>query len=259
MAMPFPRYAERDGRDFFYLTLRPVLPGPSIDGAPEGEGVFEAEGLPHAGWPHAFARTSISNTWIVRIDPRRAVPGPIREEPHRRALAHLTRGASLAPEGAAHALYARRMTVGWSFGVGRPEQGDRVIVAGPPLDSASQAALGLDRDGFLVYAERGEGDRARLSDRLRAAGVTSAVALPADARLVFAVPGAHAGVDGYERAVAVGDALPFLAEERSAAEVIFADNEPLPYSRWHYLQDQRVRYRPNNPPRFVRSREGQEE
>lgn len=259
MAMPFPRYAERDGRDFFYLTLRPVLPGPSIDGAPEGEGVFDAEGLPHAGWPHAFARTSLSGTWIVRIDPRRAVPGPIREEPHRRALAHLTRGASLAPEQAAHALYARRMTVGWSFGVGRPEQGDRVIVAGPPLDGASQAALGLDRDGFLVYAERGEGDRAPLSERLRAAGVSAAVALPPDARLVFAVPGAHAGVDGYERAVAVGDALPFLAEERPAAEVIFADNAPLPYSRWHYLQDQRVRYRPNSPPRFVRGRDEREE
>jgi hypothetical protein len=134
MAMPFPRYAERDGRDFFYLTLRPVLPGPALEGVAEGEGVFGTEGLPHAGWPHAFARTSLSGTWIVRIDPRRAVPGPIREDPHRRALAHLTRSASLARDGAEHALYARRMTVGWTFAVGRPEEGDRVIVAGPPLD-----------------------------------------------------------------------------------------------------------------------------
>ncbi len=255
MAMPFPRYAERDGRDFFYLTLRPVLPGPPIDGAPEGEGTFDAEGLPHAGWPHAFARTSLSGTWIVRIDPRRAVPGPIREEPHRRALAHLTGGAALAPADATHALYARRMTVGWSFAVGRPAEGDRVIVAGPPLDGASGAALGLDRDGFLVYAERGEGDRTPLAERLRAAGVEAAVALPSEARLAFAVPGAHAGVDGFERAVAVGDALPFLAEERPAAEVIFADNEPLPYRSWSYLQDRRVRYFTGNPPRFVRSRE----
>ena len=255
MAMPFPRYAERDGRDFFYLTLRPVLPGPPIDGAPEGEGTFDAEGLPHAGWPHAFARTSLSGTWVVRIDPRRAVPGPIREEPHRRALAHLTGGAALAPADATHALYARRMTVGWSFAVGRPAEGDRVIVAGPPLDGASGAALGLDRDGFIVYAERGEGDRTPLAERLRAAGVDRAVALPSEARLAFAVPGAHAGVDGFERAVAVGEALPFLAEERPAAEVIFADNEPLPYRSWSYLQDRRVRYFTGNPPRFVRSRE----
>jgi hypothetical protein len=255
MAMPFPRYAERDGRDFFYLTLRPVLPGPPIDGAPEGEGTFDAEGLPHAGWPHAFARTSLSGTWIVRIDPRRAVPGPIREEPHRRALAHLTGGAALAPADATHALYARRMTVGWSFAVGRPAEGDRVIVAGPPLDGASGAALGLDRDGFLVYAERGEADRTPLAERLRAAGVDRAVALPSEARLAFAVPGAHAGVDGFERAVVVGEALPFLAEERPAAEVIFADNEPLPYRSWSYLQDRRVRYFTGNPPRFVRSRE----
>jgi hypothetical protein len=150
------------------------------------------------------------------------------------------------------------MTVGWTFAVGRPEEGDRVIVAGPPLEGASDAALGVDRDGFLVYAERAEADRAPLSERLRAANVTAAVALPGDARLAFAVPGAHAGPDGFERPVSVGDALPFLAEERPAAEVIFPDNEPLPYRHWRILQDQRVRYFPEGPPRFVR-RTGEEE
>lgn len=258
MQMTFPRYSERDGRDFFYLTLRPVLPGPAIEGAPEGEGVFRTEGLPHAGWPHAFARTSMSGTWLVRIDPRRAVPGPLREEAHSRPLAHLTAGAALAQRNAPHALYARRRTIGWAFGVGRPEEGDRVIVAGPPVDASTEAALGVDRDGFLVYAERGENDRTPLAERLRQAHVSAAVALPGEARLAFAVPGAHAGPDGYERPVAVGDALPFLAEERPAAEVIFPDNEPLPYRRWRYLQDQRVRYFPEGPPRFVRSQEAEQ-
>ncbi|MCZ7678818.1 MAG: hypothetical protein M5U28_08635 [Sandaracinaceae bacterium] len=39
--------------------------------------------------------------------------------------------------------------------------------------------------------------------------------------------------------------------------MIFPDNEPLPYSRWGYLQDQRVRYFPegSSRPRFVRPRE----
>lgn len=256
MSMPFPRYSERVGRDFFYLTLRPVLPGPALEGQADGEGVFRTEGLPHAGWPHAFARAWLgpedARTWLVRIDPRRALPGPIREQGHTRALAHLSGAAALARADATHALFARRRTIGWTFDVGRPEEGDRVVVAGPPVDASAEAALGIDRDGFLVYAER-RGDRRTLPERLQASGVTAAVALPADARLAFAVPGAHAGPDGFERAVEPSTALPFLAEERPAAEVLFPDNEPLPYRRWRVLQDARVRYFPDGPPRFVRS------
>lgn len=253
MQMPFPRYSERDGRDFFYLTLRPVLPGPPMLGASDEEGVFRTDGLPHAGWPHAFARTSVSGSWLVRIDPRRAVPGPLRDESQRRPLAHLTAAARLGAADASHALYARRRTIGWSFGVGVPSEGDQVIVAGPPVDASSQAALGVDRNGFLVYAERAPEDRTPLTERLRDAGVSAAIALPQEARLAFAVAGTHAGPDGYERPIDVDDALPFWAEERPAAEVIFPDNEPLPYRRWSYLQDQRVRYFPTGPPRFVRN------
>jgi hypothetical protein len=280
MGMPFPRYSGRDARDFFYLTLRPVLPGPPLPGAaeaaPQGEGdagagavegVFRTEGLPHAGWPHAFARTFLGageerRTWIVRIDPGRAVPAPIRREDHRRALAHLTRGAALARPDAEHALYARRHDVGWSFAVGAPGEGDRVVVAGPPLSAMPEAgaAMGVDRDGFLVYAERA-GDETPLLDRLRAAGVTAAVALPLETRLAFAVGDAHAGPDGFtQRTVEAGTALGFFAEERPAAEVIFEDNEPQPYRHWGYLQDQRVRYFPERDgegPRFVRPNAGE--
>ena len=49
----FPRYLGRDPRDFFYLTLKPVLPGPAatVDGEPVE---FSSAGLPNAGWPPAF-------------------------------------------------------------------------------------------------------------------------------------------------------------------------------------------------------------
>ncbi len=254
MGMPFPRYSEQDGRDFFYLVLRPVLPGPAI--GEEGEGVFRTEGLPHAGWPHAFARTSLGSeearTWIVRIDPRRAVPAPIGTAAHRRPLAQLT-GVAPVPAEADHALFARRLTVGWELAVGRPGDEDRVIVAGPPLDGTMDAAIGVDRDGFLVYAERA-GDPVSLDARLRAAGVEQAVGLGPSARLAFAVGDAHPGPDGFTRRTVDGSALAFLAEERPAAEVLFPDNEPMPYSRWGYLQDQRVRYFPEGGgrPRFVR-------
>ncbi|MFW6023840.1 MAG: hypothetical protein ACOC9O_03750, partial [Myxococcota bacterium] len=82
--MRFPRYLQRDPRDFAYLTLKPTLPGPDLEGAkgdPEA-GQFSAAGLPHAGWPHAFARAFLGGgegerTWIVRIDPRRALPASV--------------------------------------------------------------------------------------------------------------------------------------------------------------------------------------
>jgi hypothetical protein len=243
MAMPFPRYSQRDGRDFFYLTLRPLLPGPDV-----GETRFSTEGLPHAGWPHAFARASFgeddARTWIVRMDPRRAVPGPIRAEDHRRPLAHIA-GASTQGE---VAIFARRLTVGWRYAVGRPGDEDRVIAAGVPLHAGAQAALGVDGDGFLVYAEQA-GDPTPLTLRMRAAGVTQAIALPNEARLVFAVDGGHAGVDGFAREVPVASALTFYADERPATEVMFRDNTPIPYREWSYLQDRRVRYFPEEGPR----------
>jgi len=269
MGMPFPRYSGRDGRDFFYLMLRPTLPGPDLENAAgaEGEGAFSSEGLPHAGWPHAFARAFLggseeARTWLVRIDPTRAVPAPLRGEDERRPLAHITGAAALATDDAPHALFARSRPVGWAFAVGRPEEADRVIVAGPPLRDTpeAEAALGVDPDGFLLYAERA-GDATPLAERMRQAGVAAAVALPADARLAFAVGGAHAGVDGFtERSVAAETALGLFADERPATEVLFPDNEPQPYHVWGYLQDQRVRYFPDEGPhRFKRPEPGEEE
>ncbi|MCB9591513.1 MAG: hypothetical protein H6719_02165 [Sandaracinaceae bacterium] len=260
MGMPFPRYSDRDGRDFFYLTLRPVLPGPDLEGAGEGEG-FSTAGLPHAGWPHAFARAHLgaseeARTWLVRIDVNRAVPAPMRRDDQTRPLAQLAGAASIARQDATDAIVARRSDAGWYLVEGRPESGDRVIASGPRLSAMPDvdAAIGLDGDGFLVYAERA-GDPTPLADRLRAAGVTDAFALPEGSRLAFTVGDHQAGVDGYTRVDAEPDtSLVFYAEERPATEVLFPDNEPQPYRVWGYLQDQRVRYRTEHEdgPRFVR-------
>lgn len=263
MGMPFPRYSDRDGRDFFYLLLRPVLPGPHlvVEGGAEGEGVFSTAGLPHSGFPHAFARTHLgasddARTWIVRIDPTRAVPAPLRRDDQSRALAHLAGAASIARPDAAEGIFARRHETGWAFLDGAPGDGDRVVVSGPRLSAIpdADAAIGIDGDGFLVYAERA-GDPTPLAERLRAAGVEHAYALPAESRLAFSVGDHHAGVDGFTRVpVEAGTALAFYAEERPATEVLFPDNAPQPYRVWGYLQDQRVRYQRNSDgsPRFVR-------
>jgi hypothetical protein len=244
--MSFPRYVDRDPRDFFYLLLKPTLPGPPI-----GETAFSTAGLPHPGWPHAFARAEVEDTWLVRIDASRAIPGPVRPEDARRPLAYLTGGRALAHPRARFALYARRVTEGWAgdrYGVGEPPEGARVVLGGEPLaaGSGAGAAIGVDVDGFLVYAEG-----ASLPARMEAARVERAIALPDGVRLAFVIDPHTVGPDAYEREVDIAAALPFLANERPAAEVLFPEVEPAPYRVWGWMQDQRVRYfRGPGPARF---------
>jgi len=261
--MRFPRYIRRDARDFFYLTQRPVLPGPhlavtgSTQGATEGEGVFDPRGLPNAGWPHTFARTYLGapptadagRTWLVRADLSRARLGALEGvQGEGRVLAYLT-GARTTT--GSRGLRSESRTVGRRWSIGAP---DGAVLRGEPLPSRpnAAAAVGVDRDGFLVYAER-VGDSVSLSDRLAAAGVTEALALPEGTRLAFALPdGTFAGVDAYVLEVDPSTALPFVAEERPAAEVLFPDVEPRPYMFWGPMQDTRVRYlrESDRPSRF---------
>lgn len=245
--MRFPRYIRRDARDFFYLTQRPVLPGPSLAGVSNGEGVFDPSGLPNAGWPPAFARAWLgapptdeegTRTWLVRVDASRALLPGAGAPPDGRVLAYLT---GLRRSSGSVGLVVESQTVGRRFRIGAAEgallRGD--LLAGRP---EARVALGVDVDGFLVYAERGD-DPTPLMERLRAAGVTEALALPDDTRLAFALPGGtFAGADAYVLEVDLASALPVVAEERPMTEVLFADVEPRPYMYWGPMQDTRVRY-----------------
>jgi hypothetical protein len=124
-----------------------------------------------------------------------------------------------------------------------------VIASGRPLAQlpSSGAALGVDRDGFLVYAEGTD-----LVPLLARAGVTNAIALDATRLAILGEGGVGVAPDGETpRAIAEG-APTFLAEEAPSAEVIFPDTQPMPYGRWRALQGARVRYFPTAPPRFTR-------
>jgi len=245
MAMRFPRYLSRDARDFFYLTLRPTLPGPALEGARGEDGTFSSLGLPHAGWPHPFARTRSGEAFVIRIDPRRAMPGPLRAARHTRVLGGLT-GTAL---GGPSALVAGRGSVGWELTV--DGTGDTLLAASPMGPEGAEAALGVDRDGFLVYAEGAPTEVARALSR---AGVTRALSL-GERRLAFATERGGAAPDGSTpRALpAEGEgSLLFYAEEGAAAEVLFPETEPAPYSVWGYLQNLRVRYLREGPGRFER-------
>src|SRR5208282_1674049 len=78
----FPQYIHREARDFFYLTLRPLVPGADLDApspAEPDEGAFRVKGLPQHGFPYAVATTSVRLTpqvhaRVLRVDPRTVVP-----------------------------------------------------------------------------------------------------------------------------------------------------------------------------------------
>ena len=260
----FPRYIRRDPRDFFYLTLKPILPGPSIPTHSRSaeEGRFSTAGLPHSGWPHAFARAYLGEeederTWIVRIDPARAVASPVAAADARRPLAYLASGRALARDGGAYGLYATRGAIGWRYAVGQPPAGARMIVAGLDLgtDPDAEAAVGVDEDGFLVYAESHDDDEASLVERMRQARVARAVAL-STSRLAFVGddPTRGVGVNGEDEVtVDPASSLVFFAQERPVTEVMWPEVRPMPYGRWGRLQGQRVRYFPQpHTARFLR-------
>jgi hypothetical protein len=250
----FPRYLGRDPRDFFFLTLKAVLPGPAIE--LRGKAIaFSTAGLPNAGWPHAFARAQIPDGtgpggWLVRIDPRRAVAAPLAPPEATRSLARLI-GVDTTAEGGS-ALYATRVRGLLRYGIGEPPPDAVVMIRAAELTPGVSASrvLGIDAEGYLLYAEASRPGEQALAPLLRQAGVARALVLPDSARLAFVLDdGRYVSVDGEEELAGFGG-LALQAETRGAAQVIFGDVTPMPYQRWGWLQGQRVRYFPSGPPRF---------
>jgi hypothetical protein len=89
--VPFPRYIRQDWRDFFYLSLRPILPGPAlapvVSPALDQEGVWDVTGLPQGEEPFpprvstTFLRPDpaqpSAGVQIVKLDPQRIAFGRV--------------------------------------------------------------------------------------------------------------------------------------------------------------------------------------
>lgn len=276
----FPRYLEEDPRDFFYLSIKPILPGPELRFGTQSL-PFSTRGLPSSGWPHPFARARIATsdgvgTWFVRIDPNRLrVPASTHPPMPPQATGHPSeagdppgdRSSQTSPlafltDHAAQtgplALYLPR-----SHGRRRPQivaasevaEGGEVWLRGRALAATdgAGAAIGVDADGFLLYAEmRGVPKLEGLRGWLARAGVHRAIALSASARLSFVTrDGKTVAVDGRtERIFARAQALALSGDTRPPAKVLHPDVKPRPYRLWGWLQGTRVRYFPTGEPRF---------
>lgn len=191
--MNFPRYVSPESRDFFYLTLRPLLPGhpiaPVVRPAEDGEGVFRVHGLPQHGWPPAVATTNLrpdanrpaTRAGLIKIDPKFVAVETTRA-PEDRVVVEFRSTLRDGPSALWHSERA-----GFTIGVSAPDAEARPITTGFPEESPgaarAQAVLGVDPDGMLVYARITEGpDPERDRDLLRALlerlGCTARLFLP---------------------------------------------------------------------------------
>ncbi|MCB9667276.1 MAG: hypothetical protein H6715_04040 [Myxococcales bacterium] len=256
--MRFPRWIRRDPRDFFYLTLKPVLPGGDVQ--VRGRRVaFSASGLPHAGWPYAFARSCMKRvaggcTWAIRIDPQRAAPGFAAGE-YTKLLGAISVLDVKANVESKFGLVGKRGELGWTYRI-KPLQdpaNEQLLIPGARLGPASRSrsGLGIDADGFWVVIDRHPNDTETISQYFHYFAIKEALEL-GQGGVHFNTPQGIVSVDGAQIAESdhSSNQLMLNAVAHPSARVIYPDNVPLPYSRWGYAQGRRVRYFPEGPPRF---------
>lgn len=259
--MNFPRYINAEARDFFYLTLRHLLPGepikPAVPPIEEGEGNWRTQGLPQHGWPYAVATTNF------RPDPARpyARVGVIKLDPK------FLRVERLGDLQASRVIEFRSILLDAPLMLWHSEAGGFAIAPTPPVPGAirvtgglapdavgasrAQAALGIDQAGMLLYVRVTEGpapgeDAAfliALLDRLRC---SQKLLLPRPLGAIFA--DRDTGTQESPAASQSSDSPPidrtrFVRADGPNARQIFADTPIVLPKRWAILQHQRVRYK----------------
>ncbi|WP_437564698.1 hypothetical protein [Sorangium sp. So ce542] len=171
--MNFPRYIRREARDFFYMTLRHLLPGPPLAPraapAEAGEGVWRTQGLPQHGFPYALATTEIRpdparpgvRLRVLKVDPRTVAAAPLGElgaPPPAGAgpiVAVLGDGGAAPGAGQGGASSIWHSAGAFSASPTPPVRGAVRIATGADSSAGAVAALGVnDEDGMLIYVER---------------------------------------------------------------------------------------------------------
>jgi hypothetical protein len=245
--MNFPRYVASDARDFFYLTLRDLLPGDPAPAAvkppEEGEGVFRTQGLPQHGWPHAVATTN------VRPDPSRpyARVGLIKIDPKFVRLeregdvnpARILEFRSIVADGPSTLWHSE--TRGFVISDKAPEPLALRVTTGFPrgseVEAHAQAALGIDSAGMLIYARVTEGpepgrDGALLLGLLTRMNCSQVLVLPRPLGAVVssADEPPSAGLEG----------VTLVRAEGPGVRRIFPETPVVGPKRWAPLQQKRV-------------------
>ncbi len=244
--MSFPRYIKRDPRDFFYLLLRPVLPGPAlappVGPAQPGEGQWHVAGLGAASFPWPMARTRVrpdpahADRWVnlVRLDPRRLALGAATETD--RVVARVVGATQPAPGAPRVALVSTHRSARWVIGTEGEGLGGTALAAGANVTRG----VGIDGDGFLVVAvaDRAVPDLVARALDLAGCGPSR---LGIEPTAALAVTGDR---DAAGASLAPGAQPLFTLVERDARAGfrMFPEVHPVPQGVWWEAQHRRVRY-----------------
>ncbi len=255
--MHFPRYIKREGRDFFYMTLRHVLPGPDIPTkikpALEGEGTWRVKGLPQHGFPYALALADLRpdaaradrKVRVLRVDPRTIALGVGAAKKDEKVVLAVDPG----DKGEGTSIWFSQNA--FSVADAKPAADAVRIAFGAPMEktpAAASAAVGVnDEEGMLVYADLAPGgapasaaDAKMLDALLKSLGCGQ--------RLMLATPpvlalGGDTDLAGQAMHAPQGPgAVRLLRGEAPGAKRIFEDTPIVPLSVWYPLQQHRIRY-----------------
>ncbi len=248
--MNFPRYIKRESRDFFYLTLRHVLPGPSlapaVSPAKEGEGEWRTKGLPQQGFPYAMATTEIrpdaadsSTTFrVLVLDPRTMAVAPASDERKTIAFVPPPKGAD-----AGRGLFVGGVAFTIEDGAG-PKGSTRLASGTAELKTGAAVACVHEESGMLYYAEvvgAAEGKRASLAAMgaaLAKIGCTAVLGLAEPLGLVLGDGNDLAG----KQTPAPRSSVRLVRTEAPSGTRFFEDTPIVPRDTWYPLQQHRVRY-----------------
>ncbi len=280
--MRFPRFIQRDPRDYFYLTLARLLPGPDVtqDGAEPAP--WRVSGLPGSGtYPARFAMTTLRGSeghgdpvHVVQADPRWLEVS--RSDQGTGAVWVPPAGLErYSGDGAPSTLASGDLVIGFRYD---PAGAESVVMSGRwmedvmPRDvdhafkvlSEQEAgtaplcgAFGVGPHRFLSWAETPGGDPGKIFEALHAAGAQTvlAVARDADEPCGWAFRYADGGSSKTiplvleELAASTATGLAFLVSGREPVVRLFPDTEIVKPGVWNPGQTKRIRYfRPEETP-----------
>jgi hypothetical protein len=257
--MLFPRYIQREARDFFYLTSRPVLPGapaPVGTGAEPDEGQWRTRGLPQHGFPYALATTWVHadsrpglKLRVVRADPRTMKPDSARAEGAgaNEGEAPVVLGLEAAARGDTALWWSKGV---FSIAINAPVKDALRVAGGYPMTAAgaatARAAAGVqDEDGMLVWVElppeaKPDAQTASAMDSLlEKLGCSARMALAGEARALL---GGSLDAAGNAVAGAPAPAARFVRARAPDAHPFFESTPLVDIEVWRPLQAKRVRY-----------------
>ena len=260
--MLFPRYIQREARDFFYLTRARSSRDAPFPLAACGSGRrrgrrrrVATRGLPQHGFPYALA-----TTW-VRLDPAFGDHPRLRRARRPADDGPRSRGRSRRLDGpGAHGAVARiadALLGGPQFVVAprSPAAGAVALVGGHPLDDPRSAGArprweSRTTDGMLVWVELGEGahpsaETAAAIDALLARmGCSARIGVPGDAHALL---GGTTDAAGHPAPAGAAE-VRLVRAAAPDAHPLFADTPVVPIQVWQPLQTKRVRYFYKPPP-----------